>query len=151
MVVKHDHMLQHGVLRVLPVPVDIRLHDLLNLRAGQQRSRRPVIGTADQHLAGTDRIALPEPAILVLLAIGLEPKGRIEVRDYPHRPARCIGSGAGCAVGEDLRRRHALVSRAERADVAGRDRLFSGLAEGIGPACALRRHRHPSPGNQVLP
>ena len=39
MVVKHDHMLQHGVLRVLPVPVDIRLHDLLNLRAGQQRHR----------------------------------------------------------------------------------------------------------------
>src|SRR6266550_2968886 len=114
MVVEHQHVLERRVARVLPIAVDIRLYDLLNLPARQQGRRGSVIGAADQHLAGADGVALPEPAILVLLAIGLGAEGRIQVWDHPDPPAWCVGSGAGRAIGEDLRRGHRLMPWAER-------------------------------------
>ena len=134
----------------MPIPVDVGLHDLLNLVARQQWSRASVIRTADQHLAGADRVPLPETAIMLLLAIGLEAECRIQIWDHSDPPALRIGSRAGGAIREDLRRRHGLMSWAEGAYVAGRDELFSRLCEGVGPARPLRRHRHPAPGNQVL-
>src|SRR5947208_9421180 len=149
-VIEDQYVLKRRVLRVMPISVDVGLHDLLHLAPRQQWSRGAVIGAADQHLAGADRIPLPETAIMLLLAIRLEAECRIQVWDHTDPPALRIGSRAGGAIREDLRRRHGLMSWAEGADVAGSDELFSRLGEGIGPARALRRHRHPPPGNQVL-
>src|SRR5437879_5892402 len=62
-VVEDQAMLERPVARVMLVTVDIRLDDLLDLVPRQLRRGRPMIGAADQHLAGPDRVALPEAAL----------------------------------------------------------------------------------------
>ena len=143
-------MLEIRVLCVVAIAIDIRLNDLLDLPPGQQRRRRQVVGAADQDLARSDGVALPEATLALILSIGLEPECRIEVGHHPHPPAFAIGLASGRAVGEDLRRRHRLMPGAEGAHIAGRDRLLDCLGERIGPPRALGGDGHPAPRDQIL-
>src|SRR5438477_11826466 len=109
MVIEDHHMLEIRILGMVTIAIDIRLDDLLDLPPGQQWRRRQVVGAADQDLAGSNRIALPEATLALFLSIGLEPECRIAVGHHPHRPAFAIGLTARRAVGEALRRRPPLV------------------------------------------
>src|SRR5438045_2954312 len=46
MVIEDQYVLERRVLGVMPISVDVGLHDLLHLAARQQRSRGAMIGTA---------------------------------------------------------------------------------------------------------
>ena len=143
-------MLEVRIFGVVAVAVDVRLDDLLDLPPGQHRRRRQVVGAADQDLTRADGIALPEATFALFLAIGLEPKGRIQVRHHSDPPAFTVGRPAGRAVGEHLRRRHRLMPGAEGAHIAGRDRLLDCLGERIRPPRALGGDSHPAPRDQIL-
>src|SRR6267378_7441436 len=86
-VVEDQDVLEGPVAGVMLVAVDIRLDDLLHLVPGQRRGGRLMVGTADQHLAGTNGIALPEAPLAMLLAIRLGTERGVQVRHHADRPA----------------------------------------------------------------
>ncbi len=82
-VVQDQHVLQRRVALVRVVAVQVGLHDLLHLVAGQEWGGGTMVGTADQHLAGPDRIPLLEDPVVGCLPIGLQPEGSVEIGDHP--------------------------------------------------------------------
>ena len=128
-IVEDQDMLECRVLRVVPRAIDVRLHDLFDLVTRQQRRRRSMIRTRDQHLASADGIALPEASQPMFLAVGFEAECGVKVGHDPDPPALGV-RGCPCrSVGEHLRRRHGFMPRAEGAKVAGCNRFLGRLGE----------------------
>src|SRR2546423_15467301 len=71
-VVEDQDMLECRVLRVVTGAIDVRLHDLFDLVTRQQRRRRSMVRTRDQHPASAAGIALPEASPPIILPLGLE-------------------------------------------------------------------------------
>src|SRR5207244_7529070 len=68
-VVEDQYVLDRRVLCVMPVAVDVRLDHFLDLLPRQGRCGRTVIRAADQHLAGPERVPLPEAALALRLPV----------------------------------------------------------------------------------
>src|SRR5438270_14052484 len=112
---------------MVAVAVNIRLNDLLDLPARQQRGRRAMVRARDQHLAGADRISLREPTLPALLAVRFEANRGIKIWHDPDPPTFAVGGTAGGAIGEHLGRRQRLVPGTEGAAVRGRARSVACL------------------------
>src|SRR5437879_12660988 len=98
-------MLERPIARVMLVAVDIRLDDLLDLVPRQLRRGRPMIGAADQHLAGPDRVALPEAALAMLLPFRPGPDPGKEVGPHPAGPPPTVGRRPGSGKARPSARR----------------------------------------------